>query len=80
MGPRDGQQAASVLYPEWLMHDWKERKASVIIFLCDNTEKTFAELASKGVNFKQEPKRYSKILTVTNSSSQRLGNKKGRRR
>jgi hypothetical protein len=55
VAPRDGHTAL-VLYPKSLMPDWRERKPSMLFF-CDDIEKTYSELASRGVDFKQEPKR-----------------------
>ena len=55
VAPRDGQTAL-VLYPKSMMPDWNERKPSVL-FTCEEIEKTYSELASRGVDFKQEPKK-----------------------
>jgi lactoylglutathione lyase len=40
-----------------MMPNWRELKPS-IVFLCDDFEKTYTELKSKGVNFiEEEPKK-----------------------
>jgi len=64
----EGAQSALVLYPRSLMQNWKEIKPSVL-FLCDNIEKTFSKLKSRGVKFTQEPERmpwgtYAKFVDI----------------
>ena len=59
---------AIVIYPRSLMQNWKELKPS-IIFLCDDFDKTYKELKSKGVDFVEDPKRmawgaYAKFLDI----------------
>jgi lactoylglutathione lyase len=45
-----------VIYPRSMMSNWREFKPS-IVFLCDDLEKTYRDLRSKGVNFVEEPKK-----------------------
>jgi hypothetical protein len=45
-----------VIYPRSMMPTWREFKPS-IVFLCDDLEKTYTDLRSKGVNFVEEPKK-----------------------
>jgi len=53
-----GAQSCIVLYPKSMMANWGERRPS-IVFFCDNVEKTYKELKSKGVKFTEEPKKMS---------------------
>jgi lactoylglutathione lyase len=57
-----------VIYPRSMMPSWRELKPS-IVFLCDDIEKTFTKLRSKGVNFVEEPKKmawgtYAKFIDI----------------
>ncbi|HEU4445262.1 MAG TPA: VOC family protein [Nitrososphaeraceae archaeon] len=57
-----------VIYPKSMMPNWKELKPS-IVFLCDDVEKTYTELKSKGVKFIEEPKKmawgtYAKFVDI----------------
>jgi lactoylglutathione lyase len=54
VGPRD-RASCLVLYPKSMMPDWAERKPS-IVFSCDNIERTYREMADRGVRFSQPPK------------------------
>jgi lactoylglutathione lyase len=53
VGPKDAASCL-VLYPKSLMSDWSERKPS-IVFSCDDVQRTYAELSSRGVQFSQLP-------------------------
>jgi len=53
VGP-GGAQSCLVLYPKSLMPDWAERKLSVV-FECVDIKATYQEMASRGVEFVQEP-------------------------
>ena len=55
VGPRDGTSCL-VLYPKAMMPDWAERKPS-IVFRCDDVERTYHELADRGVHFSQPPRK-----------------------
>jgi lactoylglutathione lyase len=54
VGP-PGQSSCLVLYPKAMMPDWAERKPS-IVFRCDDVERTYQEMAERGVRFSQPPK------------------------
>ena len=54
VGP-PGATSCLVLYPKVMMPDWAERKPS-IVFTCDDLERTYRELADRGVHFSQPPK------------------------
>ena len=43
-----GAQSRLVLYPKSLMRDWNEGKPS-IVFECDDVDRTYGELKSRGV-------------------------------
>ena len=49
----EGAETRLVLYPQKLMSDFAERKAS-IVFACENIEAYCAELKSNGVTFTEE--------------------------
>jgi lactoylglutathione lyase len=49
-----GAQSRLVLYPQSLMNDWSERKPS-IVFECEDVERTFAALKSRGVDVGAQP-------------------------
>jgi lactoylglutathione lyase len=51
-----------------MMPNWSELKPS-IVFLCDDFEKTYTGLRSKGINFIEEPKKmawgtYAKFVDI----------------
>jgi lactoylglutathione lyase len=57
-----------VIYPRSMMPNWRELKPS-IVFLCDDFEKTYTELKSKGINFIEESKKmawgtYAKFVDI----------------
>ena len=57
-----------VIYPKSMMPNWKELKPS-IVFLCDEVEKTYTELKSKGVKFIEKPSKmtwgtYAKFVDI----------------
>jgi lactoylglutathione lyase len=57
-----------VIYPRSMMPNWRELKPS-IVFLCDDFEKTYEKLKSKGVNFVEQPKKmawgtYAKFVDI----------------
>lgn len=54
VGPR-GAQSCLVLYPREMMEDWEQRKPS-IVFECDDLEKTYQEMAGRGVAFPERPR------------------------
>lgn len=56
VGPK-GAESCLVIYPKTMMEDWAERKPS-IVFACDNVQKTYEEMTSRGVQFTQEPKQF----------------------
>jgi predicted enzyme related to lactoylglutathione lyase len=51
----DGTGSCLVLYPRSMMEDWAQRKPSVV-FECDDLQKKYEELSSRGVVFTQPPK------------------------
>lgn len=53
VGP-EGAASCLVLYPKSMMEDWSERKPS-IVFSCDDIDRTYEELAGRGVQFSQLP-------------------------
>jgi predicted enzyme related to lactoylglutathione lyase len=53
VGP-PGAETCLVLYPRSMMHDWSERKPSIVFETAD-VRRTFEELRSRGVQFTQEP-------------------------
>ena len=53
VGPPDATSCL-VLYPKAIMPDWAERKPS-IVFRCDDVERTYREMADRGVHFSQPP-------------------------
>jgi len=55
LAPKGGQTCL-VLYPRAMMVEWESRRPS-IVFHCSDVEQTFQELAAKGVQFKEIPKR-----------------------
>jgi lactoylglutathione lyase len=54
VSPPDAESCL-VLYPRSMMTDWEQRKPS-IVFFCDDVEKTFQQLQSRGVHFNMPPK------------------------
>ena len=54
VGPPDATSCL-VLYPKAMMPDWAERRPS-IVFTCDDVERTYREMADRGVRFSQPPK------------------------
>ena len=55
VGPK-GAESCLVIYPKAMMEDWAERKPSVV-FECENMQETHREMASRGVEFTQEPEK-----------------------
>ena len=55
LAPKGGQTCL-VLYPRSMMPDWETRRPS-IVFHCADTEQTYAELAARGIEFRESPKR-----------------------
>jgi predicted enzyme related to lactoylglutathione lyase len=49
-----GAQSRLVLYPRSLIKDWSERQPS-IVFECDDVERTYEELKSRGVDVGSPP-------------------------
>jgi lactoylglutathione lyase len=50
-----GAETCLVIYPKSMMNNWKELKPS-IVFECDDIQKTYDTMLSKGVEFIDEPK------------------------
>lgn len=57
-------QTRLLLFPRNIMQDWAEKKPS-IVFSCDNIDRTYLELKSKGVNVGPEPQSISGISFTT---------------
>jgi predicted enzyme related to lactoylglutathione lyase len=55
LAPKGGQTCL-VIYPREMMPEWESRRPS-IVFHCADVEQTFQELASRGVEFKEAPKK-----------------------
>ncbi len=51
-------QSRLVLFPKNLMHNWAEKKPS-IVFFCDDIDKTYLYLKSRGVDVGPEPQKMS---------------------
>lgn len=49
----EGAESALVIYPRSLMTNWAELRPS-IVFVCDDVEKTFADMKARGVQFESE--------------------------
>jgi len=54
VGPK-GAESCLVLYPKSMEKNWAERKAA-IVFECEDNQKIYEEMSSRGVEFTQEPK------------------------
>ena len=54
VGPEQAESCL-VIYPKSMMEDWAERKPS-IVFECQDIHQAYEEMASRGVQFTQEPK------------------------
>jgi lactoylglutathione lyase len=55
VGP-PGAESCLVIYPRSMMHDWGERKPS-IVFACQEIQGTFELMRDNGVVFKEEPRK-----------------------
>jgi predicted enzyme related to lactoylglutathione lyase len=54
VGPPGGQSSL-VLYPREMMDDWEQRRPS-LVFECDDIERTYQEMARRGVAFPERPR------------------------
>jgi lactoylglutathione lyase len=54
VGP-PGAESCLVIYPKSMMHDWAQRRPS-IVFECDDITKTYEEMRGRGVEFTESPK------------------------
>jgi len=79
VGP-PGAQSYLVLYPREMMQDWEQRKPS-IVFECDDLEKTYQEMAARGVAFPERPREmaWGKFAIFRDPDGNEFGLREGRR-
>ena len=54
VGP-EGAESCLVIYPKSMMKDWAER-IPYVVFECEDIQRKYEEMTSRGVTFTQEPK------------------------